>query len=68
MTHSLIAIFKGEFGRANHENLLGIPLFFASILLAVFMVLTNKTPGWGRKKTWASFSALLIYAIARNLR
>ncbi len=67
MTHSWIAILRGDFLTAFHENLFGVPLFLLTVFLLIIYSL-NKKIGINLKSTlMASIVLLFVYAIFRNL-
>lgn len=67
MTHSWIALLKGDWSRAVHENALGIPLFGFTVAAAVAAILKPSLWLWNRFAVWASIAVLVIYFLLRNL-
>ncbi|MBS1959027.1 MAG: DUF2752 domain-containing protein [Bdellovibrionales bacterium] len=67
MTHSWIAIFKGEWARAFQENLLGLPFLVGTMILALVVAIRPAAFKWSRPATVLSLAVLLSYAIARNM-
>lgn len=67
MTHSWIAVAKGDWARAFAENALGPLLLLATVALASVMLLRRKRPmPWPRETALAVLAVLGAYAILRN--
>lgn len=67
MTHSWIAIAKGDWARATRENALGIPFFVATLTLAGVMLVRRKPVPWPAQTATAALAVLGTYAVVRNL-
>lgn len=67
MTHSWIAVFKGDIGRALQENLLGPFVLAASNLWAIVMLTRKKPFNWHPRAAVLILAVLLTYAVARNI-
>ena len=66
MTHSWIAVLKGEWAHAFQENLLGPPLLLATLVWAMLRLANRWNLNWNRQWSWSAISLLLVYAIVRN--
>ncbi len=71
MTHSWIAIMKGDWERAFHENALGIPLFLAMVGISLMFVFKKDSHLFIRARTQMQISmiflvVLIAYAFIRN--
>ena len=68
MTHSWLALFRGEWMKAFHYNWLG-PIFF--VLVAVFILVDRfrKIISDHRRTTaWMAIGVLTVYMVVRNLK
>ena len=66
MTHSWIALFRGNLITAFHENFLGPILWLATVIVLVLLSLRIKFQINSNQKL-TILLALIIYAVARNL-
>ena len=67
MTHSWIAIFRGDWATAFHENIFGLPLWIVTVSgLGIYSFNKKINLNWKPVLT-ISFGFLVIYAFLRNL-
>jgi hypothetical protein len=67
MTHSWIALMKGDCGRAIGENALGPVLLAFSVVMAAAVAIRPRALVWNRFTTLLALGVLTAYAVARNL-
>ena len=70
MTHSWLAILRGEVPRAFQENILGPPLFLGFLVLCIWIGLGKPFPLQSESRRKSLLSALIVlvgYSILRNL-
>ena len=66
MTHSWIALFRGDFSTAFQENLLGPALWLTTLLFLVLLSFNKKIKA-DLKPSLVVLSILVVYTLVRNL-